>query len=341
MYSTLLWNLYVQGKLPEEKLSDIKYLLLLREISDPNVISDFLIWLRNYNEKSGDKKVYIAGNVDIHYNLLGSPLFDYLDTYYNETTKELILPLLNLLNKRKRNENEGLEYMANNKEQLISILGDTEYDILYYVLSRLFVQKQIKSLEQSYANLQTRDFSMYNNSKKFIEYLLAKDETAVIVAHLDHTNKKYSIGIFPYVFSMGYYLNEYYGDSYYNIGFLVGEGKITTRKIRQQDITVTNLKYPQDNSLEKLCMEQSIFSFYYNIPSDKNGYHTKYRWIGNGYLPYEEYSVANLATQLDAFIFIKESQGYRDMNRIEKIDAIDIMWNKGFERARRLKKYNE
>ncbi|GHV18092.1 hypothetical protein FACS1894169_14290 [Bacteroidia bacterium] len=335
IYSTPYWNLFIQGKLPENKIEYIRLNAQFDNISDPDIFCDFLLWLREYNSNAIGNKVSVAGNVDIvDVGDFRDLLFDYINIYYNENTKKYLYPLLKFLNEGKLKEAQA--YISENISQIKGILGETGYDIFNYILSRKAANNDIRNLEQSMRLFLSRDYSMYQNSQEFIRLLLAEGETAAVIAHWGHTDKKNSNNTFPYVYPMGYYFHEFYGDSYYNIGFTVGTGSITSLK----DISGANIKYPADNSLEKLCMEKQYSYFYYQDPMYKP-IHISYRRIGNPYSPKEIYDFGDINAKMDAFVFIRESKAFRDMDKLKKSETSGFMFERGMERGRLMKEYNK
>jgi erythromycin esterase-like protein len=336
IYSTPYWNLYIQGKLPKDKIEDIRLDVQFDNISDPDIFCDFLLWLREYNSNVPERKVYIAGNVDIVSILdFRDLLFGYINTYYNDATQKSLYPLLKLLNDNKLEEAQT--YIVDNMLKIKDILGgDIFYNIFYYALSRKIANYNIKQLNQSMKILLSRDYSMFLNSREFIRMLLADDETATIVAHLGHTDKKNSTGVFPYIYPMGYYLHKYYDNSYYNIVFTVGTGNITSLK----DITVADIKYPVDNSIEKLCMKKLYPYFYYHDYKHKP-IHMLYRRIGNLYHSDEKYDFGDIHAKMDAFVFIRESKAFRNKNKLTNEKISEFMFDRGMERASLMRKYRK
>jgi erythromycin esterase-like protein len=313
---TPYWNLLIQGKLPEEKLrKTIVQWQIMSGNFNGDQMTDFFLWLREFNLKASENdKVYIAGNVDATFpELVFNPLYETICVYHdklnnqsstisNESDKDIIYNLMRLLAGRMQAE-EALIYMEKNTRHLKDVMGNLNYDIFYYTLSRRVFLDTLKTSEQVLRNFQSRDYFMFQNSQWFMRHCLADDCIATVSAHWGHTDKKNTSNIYPYIYSMGYYFQKYYGDSYFNIGFTVGIGEI----LSLADSAILQLKYPIDNSLEKGCMEKNFLCFYYYDPK-RNSLRMPCRYTGNGYALSEFSYQGDISMRTDAFIFIRESK---------------------------------
>ncbi|NDV57630.1 erythromycin esterase family protein [Bacteroides sp. 519] len=340
MYTTLLLDLYIHGIIPEEKISDLKLDLSPSTVGDPEILTELFKWLKDYNQGK-TKTVHIAGNHNGWYNILKSPLFDYVYAFYNNNTSKHLRPLLVLLNNRENTENYNniLAYMDTHKQELINIMGEKNFEIFHYAVLKNTPLTPSTTTEELYHELNSRDFSMFNNSMKFINTWLSEEESAVVVAHLGHTNKKYVMrGVIPYVFSMGYYFEKQFGEAYYNIGITAGEGEITAPLPRESVRRIVHMKKPVQNSFEDVCSSKQLPWLCFYPPANKPLI-TKVRLIGNIYTPTETYAEINLTTLTDAFIFIKRSEGYKNMNEVAKGDSLLFQIEKVHERNEIIKSF--
>lgn len=314
-------NLFIQGKLPEEEKQYIAEELQANHVGFLGEdFIDFLLWLRRFNLNTYGDKVYISGNVGPAYGKLNrtfwNPLYEYIAAYHKgliirkdislskETVSKMVSPILESLKEQTKLEDVQM-YMSRNERQLRSIMGSIDYDLFSYILALTIDYVDIdkdKVFESKVRRFLSRDHTMFLNSQWFIGKCLTGDNTVAVVAHCGHTDKKNYIFGFPYIYPMGYYFREYYGDSYFNIAFTVGIGEI----ISLADLAVAHLDYPLKGSFESQCMEKKLPYLYY-----RNCIHgalrTSYRVVGNKYWTPELYVKGDISQRIDAFVFIRES----------------------------------
>ena len=190
---TPYWNLLIQGKLPEEKLrKTIVQWQIMSGNFNGDQMTDFFLWLREFNLKASENdKVYIAGNVDATFpELVFNPLYETICVYHdklnnqsstisNESDKDIIYNLMRLLAGRMQAE-EALIYMEKNTRHLKDVMGNLNYDIFYYTLSRRVFLDTLKTSEQVLRNFQSRDYFMFQNSQWFMRHCLADDCIATV-----------------------------------------------------------------------------------------------------------------------------------------------------------------
>lgn len=299
-FQLMIWNQYVQGRVPEDFINQIRKGLLSTFFS-PEKFCDFLVWLREYN-KNYTEKVNIQGIVALKYGW-ENQLFHYLYVYYNNSTSSIIAPLLKRL--RLKSLSEALSYAEKSESQLNSILGDKECSLFLYALKKAVETCALNNENaiNSYYRLLYRDIDMTENVDQLVSFYLQNDQKACIIAHNVHINKKPNSFLFPHLYSMGYYLHQKYGDKYYALGIYPGKG----------GIFVANNNYFGEmsflgdilpNSLESACMQTGLATFFYPTRYLENGL-LYYRSIGNQHTG-NEYSVGNLKKQLDGIVFVSE-----------------------------------
>jgi len=312
MYDFLNYNLFIQGKFDDNKINDIINELSI-SLYDPTTLVNFLLWLREYNLKN-ENKVVVGGLLDINYDRLMNPLFDYLYAYYDEYTASTIYPVLK----------DVYDYhllaalqKVNNSDRLKEIMGETEYTDLLYALNMILKALYDENLQinndKSYQENQklalnalfARDYSMWLVADRYISRL-SESEKAVIIAHDGHINKKTTL--FPYFYSMGSFLRDKYMENYAPIGIYVGGGSITSGNISDSIYTVIQLEHPVAGSIEEKCSKVHMPYFYYSSELlDKHNLY--YRDIGWFYSPYHRiYNYGQIREKIDGFIFIDQSE---------------------------------
>jgi len=311
MSQIMIWNQFVQGKTSEDYIDEIKKDLSFTTLRSSEIIGDFLIWLRNYNNTSNEK-VYIQGLTD-YYNKLGNYFFQYAYTYLNNSTSPRIVPLLKKLTMTNQNFPEALSYVQESKSSLETIMGNKEFANFLYALEKAAGDNKVDSSNENRLNLMyhkllQRNISMSENINRLVSLYLRNNQKACIIAHNGLINKKLCNDNFPYLYSMGYYLHQTYGDRYYALGIFPGEGSMAVLADRTDSVLMKKvyLKPLLSNSLEYACSQSGLASFFYSTEYLKNNlFH--YRSI-RGQYPSEEYESGNLKTQMDGFIFVDKIQ---------------------------------
>ena len=313
MFQLMIWNQFVLGKIPDDYIYEIKKEASLALFS-PEIVADFLIWLKKYNNVSNEK-VYIQG-LD-QQDSWENRLFHYLYAFYNDSTASTLTPLLEKLNRR--TFSEALIQAQESKLSLETIMGNKEFENFLYALEKVVGYNKageilIKALgnnvdsisEDSLSVLKhrflDRDIAMTESVNRFIPLYLQNNQKACIIAHNGHINKKLSFNIFLHPYPMGYYLRQKYGDKYYSLGIFSGEGSISVLSDSVLKFQEVYLNPVSPHSLEYACLQTGLATFFYPTKQLENNLFY-YRSIGNQYAA-EEYSYGNLKTQLDGFIFV-------------------------------------
>lgn len=325
MFQIMIWNQYVQGKLSENYISEIKKELLSTFFS-PEEVGNFLVWLRRYNQNT-DIKVNIQGLVPFKYGW-GNQLFHYLYLFYNSSTAPTIASLL-----RKMSLETLSDALISTKElrsSLEAIMGSREYAMFLYTLN-IAVNNNVKKENQikSFDLFLHRDFLMSENVNRFVSLYLEDDQKACIIAHNMHINKKLCPFNFPYLHPMGYYLNQRYRDKYYALGIFPGDGSIF---IGTDDSwgEMSHLGPILPNSLEDICTQTGFSSFFYSMDYFKNN-QIFYRSIGNKHIT-NEYTLGNLKSQMDGIIFMnKITPVHTDKFDIREGNLVPEMFMRQFE----------
>lgn len=299
MFQLMLWNQYIQGNLSENYINTIKKGLLSTLFSSEEIWK-FLVWLRKYNSTT-EERVNIQGIVPSLYNY-ENQLFHYLHAFYNPSTASTIAPLLKKI--KLKTLSEALSYAKDLGNSLKIIMGNREYLMFLYALNRAVNNNVIdkSSINHNYQFLY-RDIPMAENVSQFVSLYLHDNQKACIIAHNDHVNKKLNPSSFPHYYPMGYYLNQRYGDKYYVLGMFPGKGSIFGGT-DNNSWEVSNLKPILPNSLEDVCMQIGLATFFYPTSFFKNDL-LYYRSIGNKHFA-NEYESGNLKVQMDGIVFVDE-----------------------------------
>jgi erythromycin esterase-like protein len=329
MFQLMTWNRFIQGKTPEEYIYEIKK-ELLSTLFSPEIIGNFLLWLRNYNNQTNEK-IVIHGLMDYKYGW-ENYLFDYIFTFYNDTTALMISPILKAIDLRGTNLSDALTYAKKEKAQLDKIMGSQEYINFLYALERAVLNNvnnnHTNRLNKFIHDFQHRDKAMAKNVQRLVSLYIKNQQKAVIVAHNGHINKKISLINFPDIYSMGYYLDKEFGNKYYALGIFPGEGSLLLPDKENSTVAKEiDLRPPLSSCLEYSCLQHESSIFFYPA---KNIHNTciYFRNIGNVYLE-EEYESGNISKRMDGFIFVDKikpihSDSY-DLFQIEQNNIMEKM----------------
>ncbi|MBD8489825.1 erythromycin esterase family protein [Echinicola sp. CAU 1574] len=194
-------------------------------------------------------------------------------------------------------------YIKNNQKKLEAEAGKSNYrQLLEY--SQGYNQALNVLSVQLYP--QIRDSIMANNVINLVEKNLKKGEKGVVYGHLSHINRlRTSNSDFV---SLGNRLAKHFGDQYFAIGILVGEGEVQGMPGHVSGDNKTNiqeLSSPHPLSIEKYCMDQSISPFYSNIndiPS-LGDQMLMYRFVG-GQPRENQFFPGNIFQRLDGIIWL-------------------------------------
>lgn len=294
---SFIWNRFIQGDslFSNEKLAQHLPLTLY----SPKALLNLLNWLKQYN-KNTNNKVWLFGiDLDITAKEIPIFLFDYINKI-NEQKHNRLLDSLCIGLYNYQSYPKTLQLLERNKNFEI-LLGKNEYTILVHTLKTLTTTDI--SIDKRF---EIRDKYMYLNTVFLINLLCPGNEKTVIYAHFDHTNFKSSI-FSPLNNSFGCYLQTKYGNNYYSIAILAGEGNFRTNCDDSLYLT-KKLENPINRSLENLCMQTN--EGYCFIPiSTLTPQLTYMRIIGFSYQE-RQFCVINPSTRMDAIIFIRNSKGF-------------------------------
>ncbi|NWJ50120.1 MAG: erythromycin esterase family protein [Bacteroidetes bacterium] len=327
--STLQWNQYVHGDLKtkyQEFLSPLVY-----GSKSPTLFESFLEWVKQYNQLS-DQKVTIAG-----FDTQGVIYYNYLADYLISLNKSSLFFDSLLLKVCKQQFKEAFRF-ASNHDSLNNYLKPAEANLFLSAL---------KNLTRAYLNEGKpeidKSFLRFNNIKEIITSQLKKDEKAVIFADFSSVNK---LNVNPsaiFSHSIGYWLNREYGNEFYSIAILLGNGLYTYANT--VEITAINeLDQPLSGSLEDLCMKSNQSVFYKSLSSDLYNRIGYMYWVDRS-MTMSQFERCNYKKRMDAIIFIRNSKGFdipQDWPKNDKgfYDFNAALMQKDFERHYNKKFYH-
>ncbi len=291
------WNQYVQGILHQDSIQDLKK-DFISTLYSPEEFGDFLVWLREYN-RTAPEKVTIRGLLSFNFRA-DSQLFHYLHAYYKPSTASVIYPLLEELF-LSAGLPDALSQAEERKSSLQTIMGPQEYDTFIYALKKtIYSQSVHQNATFFFYSLLYREAAMAETAIHWMDRFLKDNQKACILGHMGQVNKRVS-PTFPDLLSMGYYLQQKYGESYYALGVFPGKGN--TSAIQEDFFLVPSELQPLlDNSVEDACIQTGIPVFFYPTHALRNEL-SYFRFMGYNWVE-NKYVSGNLRTQMDGFLFV-------------------------------------
>jgi len=283
-------NNYITGK----SSINVEKLVAPFKINIPEFIL-FIEWLKEYNSKAKEKVIFLG--IDENYILL---------------EKNFLIELL-------RNSNPG----NNEVTKTIKLFEKKDY---LKTIDRITNYHSLQSLDKMTQNIvklglevfiylngrtssldEWRDHLMFRISDYAIIEMLDDSSTAVIYSHLAHSNKLNNYTKRLEVTNFGSLMLNKFKDEYFTIALLVGNGTISNG-INLKRKSNFKLEIPKDESLEKLCDDNSDSNFYYRITKDLKT--TTGRIVGGNFSTIQFFP-SSAIKRFDSFIFIKNSHGYK------------------------------
>jgi erythromycin esterase-like protein len=152
-----------------------------------------------------------------------------------------------------------------------------------------------------------RDYILWQNAKQVLENFIDDNSTVAINAHYAHLNK-FTYVHFNEVVPLGQYLAEAYGNDYYHLGILLGQGEAGIKKTAKDSLGIQILQDPIKGSLEYLALQtnQDVFFKQGFVKSDKP---LMIRRSGNNRSIFQ-FIPAYSPECMDGFVFIRNSTSY-------------------------------
>jgi erythromycin esterase-like protein len=309
-----LYNLYAHGftidstvacfKPPYKIIDTITYKLLF----DSPEVERFVNWVKVYNE--GHKEKVMIMGVSEHANPSSSNCFPpELNLFIssmklNSSTIDSLVILINTCKERSL----PLEFAIKNEKELQSLMGNFNSMVLMQILrsrtDALYPYKYINSYEWRQVH---SDYLMWQNAKMAMDSFSNENSVVAIYMHYGHLCKA------PFTYSneavpVGRYLSQAYGDGYYHIGLIMGQGftgAMVWEGWKWKEM-LQALQEPVIGSVEYLAMQSGVDNFF------KKGF-VKYetplviRESGLQHMPLQFRNKCCFPGYMDGFIFIKNS----------------------------------
>lgn len=287
-------NSYVQGEFEGNEVFKAKDSRRAQYYIFTNEMFELLTWLREYN-KTATKKVVVAG-MDVSNEW--EEKFRIILNQHN--TQSIIKELIELFSKR---DIEQLKQkIEENQGQLSALLKQEGYDKL---LSSITKHYRYHIVYRSATNYRGRDSIMAVNAKELVEKYTNGSEKAIVCGHISHLNKVgYPNSLTP---STGKWLNDYYGNNYFVIAQLVGNGEYQANLTNTEKWNLQPLDAPAKGSLEHVCSGLQQADFYALLPTSTDGENRllTIRQLGGVHLQNQFFS-GNVNRRFDALMFVKE-----------------------------------
>ncbi|MEI6138932.1 MAG: erythromycin esterase family protein [Mariniphaga sp.] len=290
-------NQYINGEILEEDLKRLVYKCHF----DNNGLCSFLRWLKQYNS-TNQEKVALFGFDDylddipfhINYFLLGKKP--------KSATIDTLVGMINFQTSRSL----PLKFAEKNVDELTALFGEKGYKtFIHYLKIRTDSLYRIVPLSKSYvSNGINRDYLLWQNTKFAIDNLSDGKSKIAVYSHLSHLNKKVPI-FFNSVKSLGGYIADQYGDNYFLIGMIIGDGKVSTLASSNK-MVAQEIGFPILRSIEFLSVQARTGNFYKPLPI-LSTVPILYRVIGSYYCEAREFEPSFTDKSMDAILFIRQS----------------------------------
>lgn len=270
---------------------------------------DFINWTRRYNS-THDNKVDLMG-INLHTELNSSNetpscLNRYISSMKlrSKTTDSLVSLINSSLWRRL-----PLHYALKNENEITGLMGRFNSKVLLQILKSRTDSVLLNSLFPYWSEWQYvhRDYIMWQNTRQVLESFMNDNSPVAICAHYAHLNKNTFVH-FNEVVPLGQYLKETYGNDYYCLGILLGEGEVGCADNSEDKLGIQYLQQPVSGSLEYLALQTNQYAFYREgfIKSDKP---LLIRRSGNTKSTFQ-FIPAYYPGCMDDFVFIRASASY-------------------------------
>lgn len=300
MEQTLAINRYIHGDSAfnlEEAFENYRTNI----IYPTNDLKELVLWMKVYNEKALNKVSFIGIDMDSRTNLSLPSIRDYFYRI-NIIQKQPVLDTLILKLKGIKELPIIISFLEKN-DTIKLILAKNEYEIILHYLKTLERFNNDKTLPM----YDLRDKYMFENAHFLINLLCTTDQKTIVHAHFGHTN---SINRFSPKLSsrsLGYYMKNKYGNDYYSIAVLAGQGDFTTHT-KDSLFVKRRLAIASNNSIEgALTIAENAYCGIPSsiLPSDL----MLTRHIGSNLLKKQFYVICP-TSRAEAYFFIQNSRPF-------------------------------
>ena len=312
-----LYNLYIHGytidsavlsyKLPYKKI-DTTYSKL--RFDEPELES-FVNWVKEYNS-GHDDKVRIMG-IDQHaYPLSSNRTPPDLNRFISsmKLQSKTVDSLVNLINACKHRR-IPLKYALKNEKELSGLMGGFNCMVLLQILRCMTDTALYHPQYATYCNYEWkqvhRDYLVWQNVKLVMDSFANENSVVAIYMHYYHLCRA-PYTYFNEVIPVGQHLSQSYGDDYYHIGILLGQGYTGAMLLegRKRKPGPQALQMPEKGSVEYLAM-QSDHEIFFKQDFMKYTGPLVMRESGFGNMPVQFLNRCYFLGYMDGFIFIRNS----------------------------------
>jgi len=306
-----LWNLYLQGKLPDD-YGDKLLAELKKQVYSPAIFFEFMQWVRQYNAKA-THPVRIAGIAEKYDEGYLAGLLSFL------TNRQDSVSYLKALQQGKYLDIK--EYIL--QSQLSKVLNKQDFQYLLYLIKDL---ERMRFLDRKFILREIPKDSIPNKAERverIVDIYLSQVEKAVIIAYSGRINKRgsiYDAGVKSSQVgndSLGYHLYQRYGKQYHAVSIQIGErtclADTSINYYKEKDprwISPVRWKPPFPFAFEHAAMESGIPYLYYpsnQLPDGICGLNMFNRFSDG--IPF---CYCHIPSQFDALVFIREAKAPRD-----------------------------
>ncbi len=285
-----------------------------------NEIMEMLIWIKNYNKDQPENEKVNFQGMDVQYPLrvslriLQNPI---LVSLLNENEKKSLIEFANLfkVNSSAKVPLDLLERVSSLSKKLKKRISNSEKSdsLSFYLQSVSLLQQSVTMANKSiYLNSYYRDRFMADN----IAWLASQntdDRKIVVWAHNSHISK----GLLSKYRAMGNWLVQRFGERYYALALLAGEGSARLYENTEAGRFLKSVSLPalsNVNSIEYIFANAKYENFYLDLQKAKKSSELKalftgdkyIRNIGSAIIPPVDIKV-NLKNSFDGLVFFRKT----------------------------------
>jgi len=183
------------------------------------------------------------------------------------------------------------------QKELEEVLSRNEFMIIRYCINTT----------NSNIPHEQRDDMMYLRASFIMKQICPGNEKTTIYSHFAHTNPIKNGLKLLYTPPFGYFMKNKFGNDYYSIALLSGEGSFRTHD-KDSLFTFRSLETPPSNSLDDLLMrtgEELCFVNVSILPQQL----MYMRDVGNTYME-NQFEILAPASRMDAVMFVRNSKAF-------------------------------
>lgn len=289
---SLYWNRYIQG----DSLFKIEHFAhhFSLDLLSPKVMIDFFNWLRKHNETIKDKVLLMGMDISRNSWQCSEYLFDFLSTL----NKNKHNPLLDSMcsNLSRYNIYSAVDILKKQKE-LEEVMNRNEYMIIRYCMNTTI----------SNMPADQRDDLMFIRASFLMKQICPGEEKTMVYAHFGHINPIKNGLNLSFTTPFGYFMKKKFGNDYYSIALLSGEGSFRTT-YHDTLLVQKAMQTPILNSLDELLMRTDEALCF--VPASAIPKQLMYmRDVGNTFME-NQFEIMAPASRMDAVMFIRNNKAF-------------------------------